>query len=215
MVFGPTMAIRHSSFFAHWLPLCALVLIVLFPHAAAGQAPSVSSVVKFNAACVRCHEGECSGRLSFDSGLKAADTHIRRYAGDGLSSVSVRELFDLLRYMKTECSQYPLSIPIPPDRIWNEQTLEQLHSVSEKAYFVPLGPLGAGTYRVRLVFDTDTEVCTQLINATFDVVDHPPARTEKEAAQVFFVVPRLGEYFLRLFANNQARMVRLEIELVP
>ena len=57
---------------------------------------SVESTVLFNTDCARCHEGECSGRLSFHLPPEAADQHIRRHGGE-LPAKQVRELYELLR----------------------------------------------------------------------------------------------------------------------
>jgi cytochrome c553 len=67
-----------------------------------GQA-TVESTVLFNTNCARCHEGECSGRMSFHLPREEADQHIRRHGGE-LPEAQVRELYDLLRYMKEECA---------------------------------------------------------------------------------------------------------------
>jgi hypothetical protein len=48
--------------------------------AGAQPPPSIATIVEFNTVCSDCHAGECSGRLSFDSGPAAARAHISRIA---------------------------------------------------------------------------------------------------------------------------------------
>jgi hypothetical protein len=62
--------------------------------------------------CARCHEGECSGRLSFDLGVEATTDHLIRNARP-LTKDSIRKLFKMLEYMKRECAYPPLNVPIP------------------------------------------------------------------------------------------------------
>lgn len=40
------------------------------------------SVVIFNTICAKCHEAECSGRLSFDEAFETSASHILRYYGE-------------------------------------------------------------------------------------------------------------------------------------
>jgi hypothetical protein len=45
-------------------------------------APTTPSIVRLNVVCATCHEGECSGRQTFQLAPEASDGYIRRYAGD-------------------------------------------------------------------------------------------------------------------------------------
>ncbi len=55
--------------------MAALVSLCLSTAAAAGI--PLAAVVRFNTACARFHEGECSGRLSFDHGQEWSGNPIR------------------------------------------------------------------------------------------------------------------------------------------
>ena len=55
--------------------MAALAPLCLSTAAAAGI--PLAAVVRFNTACARCHEGECSGRLSFDHGQESSGNPIR------------------------------------------------------------------------------------------------------------------------------------------
>ena len=57
------------------LPTCnylwsGMLLLAVGMTAAIAADISLGSVVRFNTTCAMCHEAECSGRLSFDLGLR-------------------------------------------------------------------------------------------------------------------------------------------------
>lgn len=132
------------------LPLLLLGLFWLLwlPPAQAADIP-LGTVVRFNTLCATCHEGECSGRLSFDLGIQASENHIRRHAGDVDQNVW-RDLARLLAHTKQACAFYPMAVDIPKGQQWNQERLAELHNAKENAWFIPLGHLPAGRYRATL-----------------------------------------------------------------
>ena len=122
--------------------------------AAAGAQPqaSTATIVQFYTVCSDCHEGECSGRLSFDSGAAAARSHIERYLGTA-SDVHVAELFAMLRHVKESCSHYPAAPIRPAAGIREAAELAPWRNAMAGAYFIPLGRLVAGRRQLRLEFD--------------------------------------------------------------
>ncbi len=60
---------------------CLTALAPALPAAAADPQPpaSIETIVQFHTVCNNCHEGQCSGRLSFDSA---------RHAGCGPAAAS-------------------------------------------------------------------------------------------------------------------------------
>jgi hypothetical protein len=107
---------------------------------------SVDAAVTFGTTCARCHDGECSGRLSFNLGVEASTDHLMRHAG-ALTKNSVRELFAMLAFMKKECRYPPLDVPIPTDGIWSSAALARLCRPLQHSYFIPLGDLGVAATR--------------------------------------------------------------------
>ncbi|MEA3418197.1 MAG: hypothetical protein U9Q90_02270, partial [Campylobacterota bacterium] len=98
---------------------------------------STKTAIIFNTLCAKCHEGECSGRLSFDTGSKAANSHIKRYAGDtNVSKGETKEFFTLLNYMKKECALF-----MPDNGRWKPENLSRFALPSNDSYFIPLGSL--------------------------------------------------------------------------
>src|SRR5574340_158090 len=193
-----------------WLGACLLLAHGLAGAEADGGKIPASSAVRFNTACAKCHEGQCSGRLSFDSGQMATDTHILRYAGDASPDVR-RDLYALLAHMKQTCRYYPISVLVPMDRHWEADLLRVLRSPAEDAYFVPLGTLPAGRYRAVLQFDGEAELFAQVISGNFEIVDRPGLRTRKGTVDFVFVAEREGAHYLRVQAAKPAALVGLEI----
>jgi hypothetical protein len=88
------------------------VALTAFSAARAEPPAALDAIVQFHTVCNSCHEGECSGRLSFDSGSAAARGHIERYLG-ATPDASIASLFAMLRHVKESCSHYP-AVPLRP-----------------------------------------------------------------------------------------------------
>lgn len=171
---------------------------------------SIRSTVIFNTACARCHEGECSGRMTFYLPEKAADQHIRRHGGE-LTQVHIRQLFKLLRYMKEKCSFYPLPEALVNDQIWGDEMLTKFHSPSKQAYFMPLGLLEPGLYHLLFEEQDNTKFCAEIINEEFDFTDKDSLFGENGKKRLKFHVEERLEYFLRLTAQEPVTIIKLEI----
>ena len=184
------------------------VVAVGVPVAAAGDGPSLASFVAFGTTCARCHEGECSGRLTFDLAGDAVTGHVRRHAG-AVSDASVPELIGLLERMKKECSYPPLGAPIPPARDWSSEQLERLCIPSKRSYLVPLGRLEPGSYRVQMRLEGAQHVHAEVVTREFEVLLDEPMTIENGAAAVSFRAPAPIEPFLRLQAQDPLWVERL------
>ena len=171
----------------------------------------IESKIIFNTACARCHEGECSGRLSFHLPKSAADQHIRRHGGE-LPLSTIRQLFELLRYMKEECGFYPFSQTLIKDKIWNSGTMSKFHSFSKKAYFIPLGSMEPGKYQLLFSGLNDiSNICVEIINSEFDFIEKKNIDRNGENQKLQFNVDSYSEYFLRISANSPIRVNQLEL----
>lgn len=122
-----------------------------FCASAAGVEIPQQAIVRFNTVCANCHEGECSGRLSFQSGAAAARQHMQRYLGQ-IADADVAAFFALLRYTKENCAHYPRSGRIPDRGIWTAADLNEWRNPESGAYFISLGHLASGDYRLQLSF---------------------------------------------------------------
>ena len=122
------------------------------PPATAQPAVPAASIVQFHTVCNNCHEGECSGRLSFDSGASGARSHIERHLGPA-NAVEVATLFAMLRHVKETCSHYP-AVPLRPAAgAWEAEELAPWRNARAGAYFIPLGRLAPGWRQLALDFD--------------------------------------------------------------
>lgn len=195
--------------FLQILMACAC-LSIAWPATAQAPIPT-ASVVRFNTLCATCHEGECSGRLSFRLDPGATDSHVRRYTGD-ITTEAARELQALLEHMKLNCGYYAIDVPSPKDGKWRAELLQQLHAAEEKAYFVPLGALAAGRHRFTLTFEKEGVVSVQLISAKFEITEQSAVRTQGGRAVVVLEAEKAGDYYLRLRTEQPARLLALEKE---
>lgn len=135
------------------------------------QADNISrpAVVKFNTVCTRCHEGECSGRLSFSSGPSATQGHIWRYFPEA-TPADASELYAILKYVKVNCAHYPLPDSVPIKGEWGAEALRQWQNPSGDNYFVPLGKLTKGRHELSLGFERAAEGNLRVSNEKFDIL---------------------------------------------
>ena len=192
----------HNILFVSILLLSSLVF--------ASERIPIKSTVIFNTTCARCHEGECSGRMSFHLPEKAANQHIRRHGGE-LTPESIRHLFQLLRYMKEKCSFYPLHIALINDHRWENEMLNQFRSPSKLTYFMPLGLLEPGQYQLLFEESSRTKFCAEIISEEFDFTDKDSLYGESGKKILKFHVEEGSEYFLRLTAQKAISLRNLEI----
>jgi len=172
---------------------------------------SRATVVKFNTICTLCHGGECSGRLSFSSGVEAAKGHVRRYIPSS-SPLEVEELFAILKYTKENCAHYPLPVAAPADGVWDAEALQQWRSPESKGYFIPLGRMSPGMYRLGLRFDGQAETIMRITNEKFDELLEDQQCKDQAFDRKLSVVSE-GFYYLHLKSN--ATLLGLTLALVP
>ena len=169
---------------------------------------STKIAVIFNTLCAKCHEGQCSGRLSFDSGSKAASSHIKRYAVDTeISTGEVDEFFTLLNYMKKECA-----LLMPNNGKWKPENIEHFAVPSHDSYFIPLGTLKSGDYT--LVIKIKETACFRvevLSNKLEPALDQSLPSSTKEQ-NINFKIDEKLDYFLRIRSRKALYIETLEIK---
>jgi len=169
---------------------------------------STESAVIFNTLCSKCHEGECSGRLSFDTGSRTAGSHIRRYTGDSnLSKGKIKEFFALLNYMKKKCAIY-----MPDNVKWKEENLSLFMLPSSKGYFIPLGTLEPGTYHIAIESKEDTHFELEVLSEHFDHFLNQEICPEKKNNTVQFTIDKPSTVFVRIKSRNPLHIVSFKIE---
>ncbi|RLJ61661.1 hypothetical protein [Sulfurisoma sediminicola] len=150
--------------------LAALALLALSSPPAGAQPPaSIATIVQFHTVCSNCHEGECSGRMSFDSGAAATRAHMERHLGTA-HNVQVAALFDMLRHVKETCGHYP-AVPVRPAvGTWEAEELAPWRNAVAGAYFIPLGSLAAGRRQLQLEFDGPAEGSARIDDERMETV---------------------------------------------
>jgi hypothetical protein len=211
----------NADDFAAHRPVARIVRSLLTAVAASGamvaaaQAPatgedvSLPSFVRFNIVCLKCHEAQCSGRLSLDSAAGSAKSHVLRYTGR-LMDTEVEELFIMLKYMKEQCGYYPM-LGLPGGGRWTADEAARLRGEDERSYFVPLGTLAAHDYSLRLRFESDTSGSVRITSAAFDEVVNDVVRTQQGRAVVRVRPPLAAAHYLYLTLDGPARLLELEL----
>jgi hypothetical protein len=169
---------------------------------------STGSAVTFNTLCSKCHEGECSGRLSFDTGSKTAGSHIRRYAEEHtLSKGKIKEFFALLNHMKKVCAIY-----MPKNAQWKQEDLSHFMLSSAKGYFIPLGLLEGGTYRMTIRTKEDIHFQTEVLSEHFDHFLNQEVCPRRKNNTLQFAIDTPKRVFLRIKSRKPLHILLLKIE---
>jgi hypothetical protein len=182
---------------------------LFYPLSAMSDEVPVRSVVRFNTVCANCHEGQCSGRLSFESGAEAARGHMQRYLGP-LSDEDIHFLFSVLRHTKEQCSHYPVGSAVAVGQEWTEADLDPWRNPQEGAYFVPLGEVKAGRYRLQVVFAAPAQARVRITDVGFEPIAEVVLCAE-QPAELSMELPA-GSYYLTLHSPQQLKALKLSLE---
>lgn len=165
------------------------------------------SVVRFNLDCAHCHEGQCSGRLSFALGEEASFGHIRRYAPDAADREAM-ELHQILGYMKQHCAYAPLPVAaiVPLD----DAALAAYRLPRSGNLFVPLGRVNEGRYRLSIALAAPTKLRIELIDQDFEhLLD---TCVESDSVSEPIEVEATGSVFLRLRGPEELAVRSLRLD---
>ncbi len=169
---------------------------------------SLKSAVTFNTLCAKCHEGQCSGRLSFDNGSDAASNHIKRYTEDeNISNSEVKEYFTLLNYMKKECLLF-----MPDISRYTADNISDFSTASYKRYFIPLGKLDKGEYSLHIEMKEDIHFTFEIISNQFDSYLNRSFCPDNKKRVFNFTSDEMIEYFLRIKSQKSLHFKNLEIK---
>lgn len=168
---------------------------------------SIKTSVIFNTLCSKCHEGECSGRLSFNTGSKAASSHIKRYAGDvNISKGETEEFFSLLNYMKTECALW-----MPKSGKWKPENLSHFSLPSKKGYFIPLGVLKEGTYHIEIKLKDNVHYRIEVLSDHFEHFLDISACPDGEKQTLQFTIKKEVNTFLRIQSRKSLHIINMNV----
>jgi len=180
--------------------------------ASAADEAFTESAVIFNTICAKCHEAQCSGRLSFDDALAASSAHIQRHYGDASGKQWLqKELFEILNYMKQRCAYYPMNTPIPLKRVWGSDILDKLSTLLEKNYFIPIGNFTPGSYQIELELEKDSRITAHLITEEFDMIVDDCYESSNRRISIPFVVKSSGIHYFRIYPRKPVRITQLSI----
>ena len=168
---------------------------------------SLKSAVIFNTHCAKCHEGQCSGRLTFDTGSEAASNHIKRYCDDAtISTCEVKEYFTLLNYMKKECLLY-----MPNAIKYNSKNLLSFATSTHKRYFITLGVLKKGEYKLLAKTKDDVRYRVEIISSQFDTYLDRSICSSFKTNEFEFSIDEKLNYYLRINSKKTVYFQTLEI----
>jgi hypothetical protein len=171
---------------------------------------TLKSSVSFNTLCSKCHEGQCSGRLTFNKGSKATSNHIRRYSNDtNISKNEIEEFFTLLNYMKKECLLF-----MPQNTEYSPNNLASFATSTYKEYFIPLGLLKKGNYSLLIKTKEDIPFRVELISKQFDSCLDISICTCLKKREFEFKIDKDTNYFLRIKSKKPLYLDILEIKKV-
>lgn len=194
---------------ARGLAWSALTLLLVSGAVAAGDH---LAALRFATACAVCHEGECSGRLSFALAPEASFDHIRRYAGN-VDEALARRLFEALVYMKEECAYIPLRALNAQKA--DEETLADYRDVHSGRYFVPLGQRSSGRYRLELRFDPRSSASIEVLDTRFDILAYECFEGDAPTVALSLLVETDAELFVRVRTPRGVRLVALGLAVDP
>jgi hypothetical protein len=170
------------------------------------------SVVIFNTICSKCHEAQCSGRLSFDEAFEKSTSHILRYYGRASGKQWLqKELFDILNYMKGKCAYYPMQALVPLKRVWEGSILEKFTTLMERNYFIPVGNFSPGSYLIELELEKDVKVTAHLISEEFEWVFEDCYQSTDRQISIPFIIEEPGDYYFRMYPRKPVKIIRLAI----
>lgn len=192
--------------------LLSLFLLIPSPAFSKEDTAFTESVVIFNTICAKCHEAQCSGRLSFDEAFEKSTGHILRYYDQASGKQWLqKELFDILNYMKERCAYYPMQSPVPLKRVWSGVVLEKFTTLMERNYFIPVGKFTPGHYRIELELEKDVKVTAQLISAEFEMAVEDCLQSSNRRISIPVLIEEPGDYYFRMYPREAAKLVRLSI----
>ena len=196
---------------ARWLGLLCPFLLSS-PAFSTETAAFTESVIIFNTLCAKCHEAQCSGRLSFEEAFEKSTNHILRYYDQASGKQWLqKELFDILNYMKTKCAYYPMQAAVPLKRIWAAEFLEEFSTLMEKNYFIPVGRFTPGNYLIALEFEKDVKVTVNLISEEFDMVTEECLQSKERRIHIPVLIEEPGDYYFRIYPGEAVKLIRLAI----
>ena len=200
-------------YFAEWISAVMVLLIIPYGAFAVEDRSFTESVGICNTIGAKCHEAQCSGRLSFNDALEKSTNHILRHYGPASGKQWLqKELFDILNYMKEKCAYYPFNSSVPLKKAWGSDMLDEFATLLGRNYFLPVGRLSVGSYHLGLELEKDAKVTVHLISEEFDMIVDDCFDSSNKQIDIKFSVEESGNYFFRMYPREPAKITRLTIK---
>jgi hypothetical protein len=117
--------------------------------------------------------------------------------------------------MKEKCSFYPMDASFEQDGIWEGGELSRLRSPSGQAYFILLGKLQGGTYRLSLQgAGGNPSYCIEIVDGGFDYHGKQQVAAKADKVSLRFRADTEAEYYLRITADKPVALNRVELQAV-
>ena len=190
-------------------------LLLIFPSILSGAEQDegfTESVVIFNTICAKCHEAQCSGRMSFQMAYEESVNHIVRHYGEASGKVWMqKQLFQILNHMKEKCAYYPMHVTVPPQRVWGSDILDKLTTFLEKNYFIPVGSFDPGEYQLALTLAEDAKVTLHIVSEEFEMAVEDCYLSKDRQIVIPFTIEEPSHYYVRLYPHEPVSMTQLVI----
>ena len=168
----------------------------------------LASVVRFNTVCSNCHEGECSGRLSFHTGADAARNHMQRYLGS-IDAAETEQLFALLRHTKEQCAHYPVAGAVTVGQTLAAEQLVPWHNPRQGGYFIPLGQLNKGVHRLQMRFSKAATVKAKVTDRQFEPLAEDTSCPQQSTLEIRFDNDT-GPHYLTISGQGELHSLKLD-----
>jgi hypothetical protein len=193
-------------------PVFLLFFFPVIVSAAELEEVFTESVVIFNTICAKCHEAECSGRMSFHRAYEESVNHIVRHYNEASGKLWMqKQLYLILNHMKEKCAYYPMKVAVPPQRNWGREVLDKLATLQEKNYFIPVGSFDPGEYQLTVTLKEDARVTIHMVSEEFDMVVEDCYQTKDKQIVIPFTIDEASDYYVRLYPRESVSMTQLVI----
>jgi len=104
--------------------------------------------------------------------------------------------------------------PVPLGKVWGKEILEKFATLVERNYFLPLGYLTSGLYRMEIELEKDVRVTVHLISEEFEWVVEEGHQSINRLVSIRFIVEEPGNHYFRMYPETPVRIDRLAITKV-
>jgi hypothetical protein len=81
----------------------------------------------------------------------------------------------------------------------------------ESNYFIPVGNLTPGPYRIEIELEKDVKVTAHLISEEFEWVLEECYQSSDRRISIPFLIEEPGDYYFRMYPGKPVRIIRLAI----